>query len=249
MATGVLVLGVEPRHPAARPPDAHRQGVRRHGAARRRHHDRRRRGRGGRRPPRPRRSPRTTCARALAEFVGDLLAGPHRGLRDQGRRQARLPAGPRRRGGRARSRDRSRCTSSSCTRCGSSGDVVDVDLSLRCSSGTYVRAIARDARRPARGRRPPDRAAAYRRRALRPRRRPHPRRARRPVRGAADRRRRPRGVPVASTSTTRPPATSGSVARSTLELAGLSAVFAPDGEFLALYEPRDGRARPVAVFV
>jgi len=26
-------------------------------------------------------------------------------------------------------------------------------------------------------------------------------------------------------------------------------VFAPDGEFLALYEPRDGGARPVAVFV
>jgi len=34
-----------------------------------------------------------------------------------------------------------------------------------------------------------------------------------------------------------------------LALPELSAVFAPDGEFLALYEPRDGRARPVAVFV
>ena len=34
-----------------------------------------------------------------------------------------------------------------------------------------------------------------------------------------------------------------------LELSGLSAVFAPDGEFLALYEPRQGAARPVAVFV
>lgn len=32
-------------------------------------------------------------------------------------------------------------------------------------------------------------------------------------------------------------------------LAGLSALFAPDGGFLALYEPRDGRARAVAVFV
>lgn len=32
-------------------------------------------------------------------------------------------------------------------------------------------------------------------------------------------------------------------------LDGLTAVFAPDGAFLALYEPRDGRARPVAVFV
>ena len=32
-------------------------------------------------------------------------------------------------------------------------------------------------------------------------------------------------------------------------LPGLVAVFAPDGEFLALYEPRDGEARAVAVFV
>ncbi len=35
-----------------------------------------------------------------------------------------------------------------------------------------------------------------------------------------------------------------------LELAGISAVFAPDGEFLALYEPIDsGHAKPIAVFV
>ena len=34
-----------------------------------------------------------------------------------------------------------------------------------------------------------------------------------------------------------------------LELAELTAVFAPDGEFLALYEPRDEGARAVAVFV
>ncbi len=33
-----------------------------------------------------------------------------------------------------------------------------------------------------------------------------------------------------------------------VELAGLTAVFAPDGEFLALYEPREGVARAVAVF-
>jgi tRNA pseudouridine55 synthase len=33
------------------------------------------------------------------------------------------------------------------------------------------------------------------------------------------------------------------------DLAGLTAVFAPDGEFLALYEPRDGVSRAVAVFV
>ena len=34
-----------------------------------------------------------------------------------------------------------------------------------------------------------------------------------------------------------------------VELSALSAVFAPDGEFLALYERREGRSRPVAVFV
>ena len=34
-----------------------------------------------------------------------------------------------------------------------------------------------------------------------------------------------------------------------LPLDGLTAVFAPDGTFLALYEPRDGVARAVAVFV
>ena len=34
-----------------------------------------------------------------------------------------------------------------------------------------------------------------------------------------------------------------------LELGAPTAVFAPDGEFLALYEHRDGRARPLAVFV
>jgi tRNA pseudouridine55 synthase len=33
-----------------------------------------------------------------------------------------------------------------------------------------------------------------------------------------------------------------------LALPGLTAVFAPDGEFLGLYEPRDGVSRPVAVF-
>ena len=34
-----------------------------------------------------------------------------------------------------------------------------------------------------------------------------------------------------------------------LHLEGLTAMFAPDGEFLALYEPREGRARATAVFV
>jgi tRNA pseudouridine55 synthase len=34
-----------------------------------------------------------------------------------------------------------------------------------------------------------------------------------------------------------------------LSLATLTGLFAPDGEFLALYEPREGTARAVAVFV
>ncbi len=34
-----------------------------------------------------------------------------------------------------------------------------------------------------------------------------------------------------------------------LDLPALTAVFAPDGEFLALYEPRSGQAKAVAVFV
>ncbi len=34
-----------------------------------------------------------------------------------------------------------------------------------------------------------------------------------------------------------------------LEVEGLTAVFAPDGEFLALYEPRGEVAKAVAVFV
>ncbi|MEQ4499427.1 MAG: tRNA pseudouridine(55) synthase TruB, partial [Nocardioides kribbensis] len=34
-----------------------------------------------------------------------------------------------------------------------------------------------------------------------------------------------------------------------LALDGLTALFDPAGEFLALYEPRDDRARAVAVFV
>ena len=66
----------------------------------------------------------------LAEFVGDLLQVPDSGLGDQGGRQARLPAGPRRRAGRARAatghraragrprrRGRRRASSTSTSRC------------------------------------------------------------------------------------------------------------------------------------
>ena len=127
-------------------------------------------------------------------------------------------------------------------------EVVDVDVSLRCSSGTYVRAIARDAG------------------------------ARLGVGGHLTALRRtavgPYGLEVAKTLdqladhfAVLPIATAARAAFTSLDLdeaaaadvrvgrpldvplEGLSAVFAPDGEFLALYEPREGRARPVAVFV
>ena len=42
---------------------------------------------------------------------------------------------------------------------------------------------------------------------------------------------------------------SASVEHSTWSSRGLTAVFAPDGEFLALYEQRGEVARAVAVFV
>ena len=131
------------------------------------------------------------------------------------------------------------------------GDWLDVDISVRCSSGTYIRAIARDVgaalgvgghltalRRTAVG--SFDLSVA---RTLE--------RADRRLRGPADRRRRPRELRVASTSTRTRPATCGSVVRSTSTLPGDGphAVFAPDGQFLALYEQRGQQARPVAVFV
>jgi tRNA pseudouridine55 synthase len=125
---------------------------------------------------------------------------------------------------------------------------IDLDVSVRCSSGTYVRAIARDlgARLGVGGH-----LTALRRTAV-----------------------GPYGLDRAHTldeladdCTIMPIADAARAAFATVELDdrraddvrvgraldveldGLSAVFAPDGEFLALYEPRDGRARPVAVFV
>jgi tRNA pseudouridine55 synthase len=127
-------------------------------------------------------------------------------------------------------------------------DVVDVDLSLRCTSGTYVRAIARDAgarlgvgghltalRRTAVGPYGLDVARtldelAERLELL-------------PIAAAAR-------AAFASVDLDDQAARDVRVGRPLdVDLGGLTAVFAPDGEFLALYEPRDGRAAPVAVFV
>jgi len=125
---------------------------------------------------------------------------------------------------------------------------LDVDISLRCSSGTYVRAIARDAgaRLGVGGH-----LTALRRTAVGP----YGLDVARTLDQLAD---EFEVLPIAAAARAAFPcidlddAAAGDVRVGRpldLELAGLSAVFAPDGGFLALYEPRDGRARPVAVFV
>jgi tRNA pseudouridine55 synthase len=127
-------------------------------------------------------------------------------------------------------------------------ETVDVDVSLRCSSGTYVRAIARDLgaalgvgghltalRRTAVG--PYDLAAARTLDAL----------AEDfvllPIAEAAR-------AGFASVDLGEEQAADVRVGRALdVDLAGLTALFDPSGEFLALYEPREGLARAVAVFV
>lgn len=130
------------------------------------------------------------------------------------------------------------------------GDLLDVDISVRCSSGTYIRAIARDVgaalgvgghltalRRTAVG--PFDLAVA------------------RTLDELAD---DVAVLPIADAARASFPSVDlddeqaahvrfGRSLHLALPGAGPHAVFAPDGEFLALYEPRGEQARPVAVFV
>ena len=127
-------------------------------------------------------------------------------------------------------------------------EMLDADITMRCSSGTYVRAIARDAgallgtgchptalRRTAVG--PYDLAVA---------------------RTLDDLAEEFAVLPLAVAARAAFPAADldAQQARDVrvgrpldLPLDTLTGVFDPDGEFLALYEPREGRARPVAVFV
>ncbi|HEY3015394.1 MAG TPA: tRNA pseudouridine(55) synthase TruB [Nocardioides sp.] len=126
--------------------------------------------------------------------------------------------------------------------------VLDVDVSVRCSSGTYIRAIARDLgaalavgghltalRRTAVG--SFDLAGA------------------RTLEELSD---EFALVPIAAAARASFPAVDldDEQARQVrfgrrlpLEIEGITAVFAPEGEFLALYEPGPDAARPVAVFV
>lgn len=126
--------------------------------------------------------------------------------------------------------------------------VLDVDVRVRCSSGTYIRAIARDLgdalgvgghltrlRRTAVG--PYDLGGAHTLDVL-----------------AEEF----SLMPIAEAARATFPAIDLGEQLATdvrfgrkldLEIDGLAALFAPDGEFLALYEPAGARARAVAVFV
>ena len=127
------------------------------------------------------------------------------------------------------------------------GEALDVDVSVRCSSGTYIRAIARDLgavlgvgghltalRRTAVGAFGLDLARTLEQLGedftmL-------------PIADAARESFTVRELDEGQAGDVR-------FGRALdVELAGLTAVFAPDGEFLALYEPRQGVARAVAVF-
>ena len=127
------------------------------------------------------------------------------------------------------------------------GEHLDLDVSVRCSSGTYIRAIARDlgARLGVGGH-----LTALRRTAVGP----YTLGDAHTLDELAD---EFRMMPIADAARAAFPAVelderqAGDVRvgrRLDVPLDGLSAVFAPDGEFLALYEPRDHAARPVAVF-
>lgn len=129
----------------------------------------------------------------------------------------------------------------------------ELDVSVRCSSGTYIRAIARDlgARLGVGGH-----LTALRRTAVGPydlgvaRTLDQLGEAPPGLQGAL--------LPIAEAARAAFPARdlderqAGDVRVGRaldVALEGLTAVFAPDGEFLALYEPRDGLAKAVAVFV
>jgi tRNA pseudouridine55 synthase len=128
------------------------------------------------------------------------------------------------------------------------GDLVDADVSLRCSSGTYVRAIARDA---GQGLGVGGHLTALRRTAVGP--------FTLDVARTLDQLTEEFAlVPIADAARAAFPSTDLDAAAAgdvrvgrglDLMRTGLTALFAPDGTFLALYEPRDGGARPVAVFV
>ena len=125
---------------------------------------------------------------------------------------------------------------------------IDVDISVRCSSGTYIRAIARDlGEELAVG----GHLVALRRTAVGPFGLDHAQTVEQLAEEFTM-------TPIAEAARTAFPSRDLGVAQAgdvrhgrqiDADLEGLTALFAPDGEFLALYEPDDGTTRAVAVFV
>ena len=124
-------------------------------------------------------------------------------------------------------------------------DLVDVDVTVSCTAGTYVRAIARDAG-AALG--VGGHLTALRRHSVGPF----------TVEGANTDLDRVFVTPIADAARAAFPSYDLDAEQAQevrfgralpLELDGLTALFASDGEFLALYRPEGGRARPAAVFV
>jgi tRNA pseudouridine55 synthase len=128
------------------------------------------------------------------------------------------------------------------------GERVEVDLSVRCSSGTYIRAIARDlgAELGVGGH-----LGALRRTAVGPFRLDEAHTIEQLAEELTM-------LPIADAARASFPSRdlgepqAGDVRHGRqidADLDGLTALFAPDGEFLALYEPSHGTTRAVAVFV
>lgn len=183
-----------------------------------------------------------TVRAAAAEFVGDLLQVPTAvsAIKVDGKR-----AYQRVRDGEEVELEPRPVTVHELTVTEVRGD--ELDVSVRCTSGTYIRAIARDlgARLGVGGH-----LTALRRTAVGPYTLDQARTLDDLGEGFAL-------LPIAAAARAAFPAVDLDERRAgdvrvgrklDLELAALTAVFAPDGEFLALYEPRDGLARPVAVF-
>ena len=198
---------------------------------------------------------------------GRHRAGAQLGQRHQGRAaSAATPACGRATRSTCR-RARSPSAASRCSPCdpgrvqaevGPPVDVVDVDVEVEVSSGTYVRALARDLGDRARGRRPPDRAAPHPGRPLRPRRGAHARRARRAVRarrtgrhtapadgrGGAGPAARPRGQRRRG----RAPRARPADRRAAPERAEAVAAIDPSGRLVAVLDETAERARAKVVF-
>jgi len=126
--------------------------------------------------------------------------------------------------------------------------VYDLDIGVRCSSGTYIRAIARDLGRSLGV---GGHLAALRRTAVGP----FTLDRARTLEQLAD---RFEPVPLADAARASFPSVDLSAEQAAdvrfgraldLDLQGVTGVFDESGGFLALYEPRGGRARAVAVFV